>query len=65
MKENTPDIILRTQDFWEPRLGYRPTEGEAEEMVRNVSALFRLLMEWEAKDACLPGEESTKGRDFE
>jgi hypothetical protein len=44
------DIIEYTQDFWEPRLGYRPTPGEAEIMILNVTNLFKLLLELDAKD---------------
>jgi hypothetical protein len=46
-----PIIIRQTQDFWEPRLGHRPTEGEAEMMILNVTNLFKLLLEWDAKES--------------
>jgi hypothetical protein len=44
------DIITYTQDFWEPRLGYRPTPGQAEIMILNVTNLFKLLLRWEAEE---------------
>ena len=47
MSKYSPELLKLTADVWEPRLGYRPSEGEAEEMIRNVTGLFRLLMEWE------------------
>jgi hypothetical protein len=50
MATSHSNIIQVTQDFWEPRLGYRPTVGEAENMVLNVTSLFKLLMEWDARD---------------
>ncbi len=60
MSKYSPELLKLTADVWEPRLGYRPSEGEAEEMIRNVAGLFRLLMEWEfereresqSKDSC-------------
>ena len=47
MSKYSPELLELTADIWEPRLGYRPTTGECEEMIRNVTSLFSLLMEWE------------------
>lgn len=57
MRKISSNLIKYTQDIWEPRLGYRPTEGECEEMIRNVTGLFRLLMEWEFDREPDPGPE--------
>ena len=36
--------------FWEPRMGRPISPEEAREIIDNVSALFKILLEWNAVD---------------
>ena len=61
MGKSKTDITKITQDFWEPRIGYRPNEAEADFMVRNVASLFKLLREWDDGQNSDSNVPQTKG----
>jgi len=52
--------IQETKEFWEPRYDRPLTDGEAEEIVGNVTALFDLLWEWGKKDSGARREDDSQ-----
>ena len=39
-------LILKTRQFWEPRLGYRLADDAAWQLTSNVTGFFAMLAQW-------------------
>ncbi|NLE95524.1 MAG: hypothetical protein GX600_07575 [Dehalococcoidia bacterium] len=49
--DRAEDLVLTTQRFWGQRASTHVSREDAREAIRNVSAVFDLLAEWDRKHA--------------
>jgi hypothetical protein len=45
-----PDFLDQTVTFWQPRTSQKLTREDGRQMLENVAAFFRILLEWEAAE---------------
>lgn len=44
------NLIRKMQEYYESRTGEKVTDEESDEMLRNLTEFFTLLMEWDARE---------------
>lgn len=52
------DIICRTQEVWQPRLGRELSREEATQISANLTGFFTLLAEWSRASLPEPANEN-------
>ena len=59
------ELIARTRDVWQPRLGRKVTCDEAKQIAASLTGFFAVLAEWSRTDLPDPandnGDEATTG----
>ena len=50
MAQVKTDFLDQTVNFWQPRISQELTREDGRQIIENVSAFFRILLEWEAAE---------------
>jgi hypothetical protein len=50
MAQVNTDFVEQTVTFWQPRTSRKLTREDGVQIVENVTAFFRILLEWETAD---------------
>jgi hypothetical protein len=50
MAQMNTDFVDQTVTFWQPRTSRKLTREDGRQIVENVTAFFRILLEWETAD---------------
>jgi G:T-mismatch repair DNA endonuclease (very short patch repair protein) len=50
MAQVKADFLDQTVTFWQPRTSRKLTREDGRQIAENVSAFFRILLEWEAAE---------------
>jgi hypothetical protein len=51
------DLIERTRNLWQPRLGFDLSREDARQITENVTGFFELLVEWSRAEMSSPGND--------
>ena len=54
MKTIANDIIERTREVWQPRLGRDLSRDEAQQIAADMSGFFSILAEWDRSERPVP-----------
>jgi hypothetical protein len=52
------DLIKRTQQTWQPRLGQNLSCEEARQIIENVSGFFAVLADWSRSERAIPANDN-------
>ncbi len=52
------DLVCRTREVWQPRLGRDVTRDEAKQIAANVTGFFAVLAEWSRADMPDPANDN-------
>ena len=52
------DLILRTRDVWQPRLGRDLNREDARQITENMAGFFSVLAEWSRAELPSPANDS-------
>jgi hypothetical protein len=64
--DNVKDqLIGRTRQVWQPRLGGDLSREDARQMVENVTGFFALLAKWSRAEPSVPANDTGKPTAFE
>ena len=55
------DLIDRTREVWQPRLGRDLSHDEAKQIATNVTGFFSILAEWSRGDLADPANDNGDG----
>jgi hypothetical protein len=55
------DLIGRTREVWQPRLGRDLSRDEARQIAANVTGFFSILTEWSRAELLAPANENAGG----
>jgi hypothetical protein len=50
MAQAKADFLDQTVTFWQPRTSQQLTREDGRQIIENVTAFFRILLEWEAAE---------------
>lgn len=56
------ELLKLTKTTWEPYAGHPISDEEADEIIQNTTALFRLLLDWQQNPINDTSEEIKGGR---
>jgi hypothetical protein len=56
------ELIGRTRDFWQPRLGRDLGSEDARQIAANVTGFFSVMAEWSRAEMRFPGERYRQAR---
>jgi hypothetical protein len=54
------NLIRRTREVWQPRLGPDLSRSEAKQIAANVTGFFSILTEWWQAEQSAPANDSAK-----
>jgi hypothetical protein len=54
------NLIRRTREIWQPRLGRDLSRSEAKQIASNVTGFFSILAEWWRAELPAPANDSAK-----
>jgi hypothetical protein len=54
------NLIDRTREVWQPRLGRDLTREDARQIAENVTGLFAILAEWSRAEVLVPANDTSK-----
>jgi hypothetical protein len=52
------DLIKRTQQIWQPRLGRHLSCEDARQMIDNVSGFFAVVADWSRSERAIPANDN-------
>jgi hypothetical protein len=55
------DLIERTREVWQPRVGRDLTRDEAKQIAANVTGFFSILAEWARAEQPVPANDNANG----
>lgn len=55
------ELIGRTLEVWQPRLGRGLSRGEAQQIAAHVTGFFSILAEWSRAERSVPANNNTSG----
>ena len=59
------DLVCRTREVWQPRLGRDVTRDEAKQIAANITGFFSILAEWSRADLPDPANDNGDGATFD
>jgi hypothetical protein len=57
------NLIKRTQEIWRPRAGDNLTDGDARQIIENVTGFFPILAEWSRTSAIDAGNPAASNNE--
>ncbi|HUU25091.1 MAG TPA: hypothetical protein VMW68_05945 [Methyloceanibacter sp.] len=55
------DLIDRTREVWQPRIGHDLSRDEAKQIAANITGFFSILAEWSRADLPDPANDNGDG----